>query len=149
ERVQVRLLPWVKSYNPRCPAGGRVAMPRRGRSRGRLELSLLSLCDRGKVIVAVDGLLAHVLAAVEQEEGERYSDHRSEEGAKLPVGCPVVGHQEPPIIRTHGANACLGSRFLRRTDARGTAADLWRAGAAFNEGCAGGLCAPSPRYRVE
>jgi hypothetical protein len=80
-----------------------------------LELALLSLCDRGKVIVAVHGLLAHMLAAVEQEESERYSDYRSEESAKLPVGCPVVSHQEPPIIRTHGANACLGSRFLRRT----------------------------------
>src|SRR5215468_9369513 len=114
-------------------SGGRSRRDAASGRKRRLELSLLSLCDRGKVIVAVDGLLAHVLAAVVQEEGERYSDHRSEEGAKLPVGCPVVGHQEPPIIRTHGANACLGSRFLRRTDARGTAADLWRTGAAFNE----------------
>src|SRR5262245_49945987 len=80
-----------------------------------LQLSLLSLCDRGKVIVAVDGLLAHVLATVEQEEGERQGDHRSEEGAKLPVGCPIVSHQEPPIIRTRRANACLGPRFLRPT----------------------------------
>ena len=111
-----------------------------------LELALLSLCDRGKVIVAVHGLLAHMLAAVEQEESERYSDYRSEESAKLPVGCPVVSHQEPPIIRTHGANACLGSRFLRRTDARGTAADLWRTDAAFNED-AREASAPS-RYRI-
>src|SRR5262245_33049018 len=64
ELVQERLLPRAKSHNPRCPAGGRVAMPRPGAA-ARLQLSLLSLCDRWKVVVAVDGLLAHVLAAVE------------------------------------------------------------------------------------
>src|SRR5262245_42310179 len=31
ELVQERLLPRAKSHNPRCPAGGRVAMPRLGR----------------------------------------------------------------------------------------------------------------------
>src|SRR5262249_2625431 len=109
-----------------------------------LQLSLLSLCDRGKVVVAVDSLLSYVLAAVEEEKGERQGDYRSEEGAKLPVGCSVVSHQEPPIIPTRRANACLGSRFLRLTDALGTAADLWRTGQASNED-ARAASAPFPR----
>jgi hypothetical protein len=77
---------------------------------GELHLFAVAPCDRWKIIVAVHRLLAHMLATNEQEEGDRYGDQRSEQGAKPSVGY----HRGPPTIRTHRANACVGSRFLPR-----------------------------------
>ena len=122
-----------------------VAMPRPATEvAAGLALSLLS-CDRGKVAVAVHGLLAHMLAAVEQEESERYSDQplRGERQASRWVPC--CQSSEPPIIRTHGANA---SRRIEvpapdgRADLRQTCGGPTRA---FNE-AREGRSAPS-RYR--
>jgi hypothetical protein len=44
-------------------------------------------CDRWKIGVAVDRLLAYMLAAAEQEYGEGDSDQCADNGAKLPVPC--------------------------------------------------------------
>ena len=48
--------------------------------------------DRRQVCVAVDGLLPHVLATIEQEYGESDSDQCAEDGAQFAVPCPVVSH---------------------------------------------------------
>src|SRR5213076_2047250 len=48
--------------------------------------------DRREVCVAVDGLLTHVLATIEQECGESDSDRCAEDGAQFAVACPVVSH---------------------------------------------------------
>ena len=77
---------------------------------GELHLSLLPLCDRWKIIIAVDRFLAHMLATIEQEDGERYGDQPSEQGAKLSVRCPVVSHHVPPTIQL------IGGQRLRRIE---------------------------------
>src|SRR4051794_31795860 len=48
--------------------------------------------DRREVCVAVDGLLPHVLATIEQEYGESDSNQCAEDGAQFAVACPVVSH---------------------------------------------------------
>jgi hypothetical protein len=55
-----------------------------------LHLSLLPVCDRWKIIVAVDRFLAHMLATIEQEDGERYGDQPSKQGARRPLGARLL-----------------------------------------------------------
>jgi hypothetical protein len=74
---------------------------------------LSPLRDRWKIIVAMDRLLAHMLATAKHERyrGERYGDQRSEGGAKT-LWCFSCHHD----LRLSAlmANACTGSRFLHR-----------------------------------
>jgi hypothetical protein len=80
--------------------------------RGGSLLSLLPLGDWWKITVAIDRLLAH--ATAKQEERKCSSDdHPAEDGAKPSIAKPVVSHHDPPMFRTHRANAYVGSRFLR------------------------------------
>jgi hypothetical protein len=74
---------------------------------------LSPLRDRWKIIVAMDRLLAHMLATAKHERyrGERYGDQRSEGGAKT-LWC--FGCHHDLRLSALMANACNGSRFLHR-----------------------------------
>jgi hypothetical protein len=74
---------------------------------------LSPLRDRWKIIVAMDRLLAHMLATAKHERyrGERYGDQRSEGGAKT-LWC--FGCHHDLRLSALMANACTGSRFLHR-----------------------------------
>src|SRR5262249_62090027 len=80
--------------------------------------------ERGKIGIAIDVLLPHVLPAIEQEYGKGNCNQSAEEGAKRPIACLVVIHRR---LRSFGPkpNACAGCRFLR-TAPREIAAALWR-----------------------
>jgi hypothetical protein len=77
------------------------------------QLSLSPLRDRWKIIVAMDRLLAHMLATAKHERyrGEHYSDQRSEGGAKT-LGC--FGCHHDLRLSALMANACTGSQFLHK-----------------------------------
>jgi hypothetical protein len=94
-------------------------------------LFALSLRDRRKVGIAIDGLFAHVLPAIEQEYGKGNSNQSAEEGAKHPIACLVVVHHR---LRSFGRkpNACAGCGFLR-TEPLEIAAALWRLAEASNK----------------
>src|SRR6185295_3569209 len=96
-------------------------------------LFALPLRDRGKIGIAIDGLFAHVLPAIEQEYGKGNSNQSAQEGAKRPIACLVVHHR----LRSFGRqpNACAGCRFLRREPLE-IAATLWRLAGAARCGCA-------------
>src|SRR5690349_7516377 len=101
--VQQRLLPRATRHNG--PVLRKVAC--RG-CRERFSLFALALSDRRKIGIAIDGLLAHVLPAIEQEYGKRDGNQCTEYGAKRPVPCLVVVHRP---LRSFGLmeNACVGS----------------------------------------
>src|SRR6478609_4928555 len=91
--VQERLLPGGRLNNRRAWATrwvghaiGRIL----GRLRASFSLFAFALRDRGQISVAVDGLLAHVFPATEQEYCKRDRDHCAQYGAKRPIPCPVV-----------------------------------------------------------
>jgi len=94
-------------------------------------LFALPLRDRGKIGIAIDGLFAHVLPAIEQEYGKGNSNQSAEEGAKHPIASLVVVHHR---LRSFGRkpNACAGCGFLR-TEPLEIAAALWRLAEASNK----------------
>ena len=119
-------------------AGSRLAGASRGARNGlgalshhicKLKGQLLSpLRDRWKIIVAMDRLLAHMLATAKHERyrGERYGDQRSEGGAKTLwcFGC----HHGPPIIRyswptpAPDRGSCIGSTSKKLSKDQGVGA---------------------------
>ena len=67
-------------------------------------------------------IVAHMLAAGEQEYGEADSDQCADDDAQLSVPCPVFSHHSTDGDRTHRANACAGWRFLPCTQRVGMCA---------------------------
>jgi hypothetical protein len=53
---------------------------------------LFCRCHRGKVSIAVDGLFAEMLAAVEQEYRKGDCEQRTQDGTETPIRFPVVRH---------------------------------------------------------